>query len=159
MGLAQTFLTIAAIALLGVLSLTLNTSYLTTNQTMVESEFTVEAVSLGESYLERAVGKSYDENSISGAVSQTKDFSSSLGKDVGESVLKDFDDFDDFNGFNQPDTTERSIYNISIKVVYVNDSDLNTTSVNQTWHKKMTITVSNAYMSTPVEIQYIYSYF
>ena len=78
MGLAQTFLTIAGIVLLGALSLTLNNSYLTTNQTMVESEFTVEAVSLAESYLEKATGKSFDENSINGTVTSILNLSSTL---------------------------------------------------------------------------------
>ena len=159
MGLAQTLLTIAAIALLGTITLTLNSSYLTTNQTMVESEFSIEAVSLAESYLERAVGKNFDVKSILSQVSNTSDLSS-IGKESGEIDLADFDDFDDFHGYVIKDSTDRAVYDIAISVVYVDEASPDKKASGKTWHKKMTITVSNEFMKTqPVSMHYIFSYF
>jgi hypothetical protein len=90
MGLGQTLLTVAAVVLLGVISLTLNSSYLRTNELMVESEFTIEAVSIAESYIERAVGKSFDEKTILSFVSKTGDLTnkSLLGPETGENSLE-----------------------------------------------------------------------
>jgi len=163
MGLAQTLLTIAAISLLSMITLTLNSSYLTTNQVMIESEFSVEAVSLAESYLERAIGKNFDENGISSHLTDTKDLTKKhkLGTESGEDPkkLNLFNDFDDFDGYTAVDSTERASYNIAISVVYVNDNNPSIISGSETWHKRMTITVSNQYMSTPIQSQFIYSYF
>ncbi|MDP4115141.1 MAG: hypothetical protein Q8903_03355 [Bacteroidota bacterium] len=159
MGLAQTFLTIASIALLGIISLTLNTSYLNSNQTMVESEYTIEAVSLAESYLERAIGESFDQQTIYAAVSSTSSLSTTLGPEAGETNINLFNDFDDYNGYTTTATTQRATYNVSISVVYVADTNPSVTSGSKTWHKKMTVTVSNSYMTVPVTMNYIYSYF
>jgi len=158
MGLAQTLLTIAAISLLGMITLTLNSSYLTTNQVMVESEFSVEAVSLAESYLERAIGKTFDEKSITAQINNTSDLSK-IGRETGEKDLVDFDDFDDFHGFIVKDTTERAVYNVAISIVYVNESKPDIKASGKTWHKKMNITVSNEFMKTPISMHYVFSYF
>jgi hypothetical protein len=159
MGLGQTFLTIAAIALLGIISLTLNTSYLNSNQTMVESEYTIEAVSLAESYLERSIGEAFDQQTIYSAVASPTALSTTLGPEAGETNIDMFNDFDDYNGYTTAVSTQRATYNISISVVYVSDANPSVTSASKTYHKKMTVTVSNSYMSVPVTMSYIYSYF
>jgi hypothetical protein len=160
MGLAQMLLTIAAIALLGTITLTLNSSYLASNQTMVESEFTIEAVSFAESYLERAVGKSFDEKSIYAEITKATDLSTP-GKDAGETKLADFDDFDDFHNYISNDSTVRSVYNVRIFVTYVNETkpDVNLSGSSKSFHKKMTIQVLNSFMSTPVVMNHVFSYF
>lgn len=159
MGLGQTFLTIASIALLGIISLTLNTSYLNSNQTMVESEFTIEAVSLAESYLERSIGEAYDQQTLLYAVSNVSSLSTTLGPDAGENNINLYNDFDDYNGYSTTVSTLRSTYNIAISVAYVNDNSPSVTTSSKTWHKKMTVTVSNSYMTVPVTMSYVYSYF
>ena len=161
MGLAQTLLTIAAISLLSMITLTLNSSYLTTNQVMIESEFSIEAISIAESYLERAIGKSFDEKTITSQVTQISNFTYPPARESGEIKLTDFDDFDDFHGFNTKDTTERAIYNVSISVAYVNENNPDQAIVGKSWYKRMTITVSQPdFMpSQPIQLQFIYSYF
>jgi Zn-dependent M28 family amino/carboxypeptidase len=70
-----------------------------------------------------------------------------------------FNDFDDFNGYAAKDTTDRAVYDVSIEVVYVEDLKPKIVAGGPQWNKRMTVTVSSEYMSSPVVSQYIFSYF
>ena len=62
MGLGQMFLSIASIALMGVLVLNMNTSYMeVSDKALYQSDYAIDAISICESYVELAIGKAYDE--------------------------------------------------------------------------------------------------
>ena len=62
MGLGQMFLSIASIALMGVLVLNMNTSYMeVSDKAMYQSDYAIDAISICESYVELAIGKAFDE--------------------------------------------------------------------------------------------------
>ena len=87
MGLGQMFLSIASIALMGVLVLNMNTSYLeVTDKAMYHSDYAIDAISICESYVELAIGKAFDENNIISYISDPKFFTSksSLGHGISE---------------------------------------------------------------------------
>lgn len=161
MGLGQTFLTVASIALLGIITLTMNSSYLRTNDLMVESEFTIEAVSICESYIERAVGKAFDEMTIISYVGNVGDLTnkSTLGPESGEDSLALFDDYDDFNGYAIKEITDRAEYDVSIEVYYCEDLKPKIKAGGPQWNKKMIVTVNCDYISVPIVMEYIFSYF
>lgn len=162
MGLGQMFLSIASIALMGVLVLNMNTSYLeVTDKAMYHSDYAIDAISICESYVELAIGKAYDENNIISFVSDPKFFTpeSSLGHGYTETTIGQFDDFDDFNGYKDTMSTDRGTYYIKIKVCYVDIDHLDEESSDQTFNKKMTVTVTSPFMSNAIYMDYIYSYF
>ncbi|MEO8399282.1 MAG: hypothetical protein ABI550_05620, partial [Ignavibacteriaceae bacterium] len=82
MGLGQMFLSIASIALMGVLVLNMNTSYIeVTDKALYHSDYTIDAISICESFVEIAIGKSFDEKNILTYISNPDDFTTpaSLG--------------------------------------------------------------------------------
>jgi len=158
------FLTIASIALMGVLVLNMNTSFMEiSDKALYQSDYAIDAISICESYVEIAIGKSYDEQTIISATSNPNDLTSKndLGPDYPEGANKhyDFNDFDDFNNYKDTVNTDRGTFTVSINVRYVDVKDLSKTNVNQTWSKMMTVTVGSTYLDRPVYMEYIYSYF
>jgi hypothetical protein len=169
MGLGQTMLVLGAMALLGVVVLTSQTSVLETNEAQNESDAGITAVSLASSLVEEISGKMFDEaiaDSGSGTVSSPSSFTSParLGKDGSESYhggANDFDDCDDYNQMslfyrdpsdagNIPSgVTEvlvrglRARYLVRTTVCYVDDSNLDIAATTQKWSKKITVVVKS----------------
>ncbi len=87
MGLGQMFLSIASIALMGVLVLNMNTSYMEiSDKALYQSDYAIDAISICESYVELAIGKAYDEQTIISATSNTSSLTgkNDLGPDSPE---------------------------------------------------------------------------
>lgn len=108
MNLGQMLLVIAALGLVGILTLNTNSSVLQSNQTQNNSEFGVTAVSIATSVVEEAMGTMFDSaigDTTAGAVDTVSKLTApgSLGHSGAESYrasaagTKDFNDFDDFN--------------------------------------------------------------
>ena len=157
------FLTIASIALMGVLIMNMNKSYTEiSDKALYQSDYAIDAISICESYVELAIGKAYDEQTIISATSDASTLTSkdNLGPDYPEEANKHntFDDFDDFNNYKDTVHTERGTFTVSINVRYVDEKDLSKTGVSQTWSKMMTVTVTSEYLDRPVYMKYIFSY-
>ena len=158
------FLSIASIALMGVLVLNMNKSYIeVSDKALYQSDYAIDAISICESYVELAIGKAYDEQTIISATSDLNSLTdkSDLGPDSpeGHNKFYDFNDFDDFNDYKDTVNTDRGTFTVSINVRYVDPSNLSKTNVNKSWSKLMTVTVTSQYLDRPVYMQYIYSYF
>ena len=163
------FLSIASIALMGVLILNMNTSYLkVSDEAMYHSDYEIDAISICESYIELAIGKAYDENNITSYISDPTYFTpkGSLGHGSTETTIGQFDDFDDFNNYNDTVSTERGTFTVKIHVCYVDINNPDVESSIQTFNKKMRVTVTSPFMSDTlssvqdsVYMDYIYSYF
>jgi hypothetical protein len=168
MGSGQMLLAVAAMSLLSLIILSANSNLLENEQVVMDSEFSIAAISLSTSLIEEAQGKVFDEASVDSGLNATTQLTptSYLGKDAleyyhtSDSTKSDYDDLDDFNGFfieYVHDTTKamiatyrgdargfRADYFVRAKVEYVNVSGSAVTpTTNQTWHKRMTVTVTS----------------
>jgi hypothetical protein len=171
MNLGQIMMVALALMLLGGLVLNANSSVYQSTDTMYTSEFGVTAISLATSVVEEASGKMFD-NAIAGtnaaAVYDSSLFTSpgALGPEAGESYRgpNDFNDIDDYNGLfivyksnvaadtiSTPGSNReiivpgiRSKYFVRCKVCYVQPPNLDVSyTAKQTWHKKITVTVTS----------------
>ena len=75
MNTGQMLLTLGALILLSTLTLRVNTSQLTTQDTMQNSKFGVLAVSVASSIMEEASEKAFDEKSVENSIDDTKSLS------------------------------------------------------------------------------------
>jgi hypothetical protein len=172
MNLGQMMLVIGATVLLGVLTLSANSSVYQATDTMYTSEFGVTAISLATSIVEEANGKMFDQ-AIAGtnpaAVYDTSLFTppGSLGPEPGEgyrNAAKDFNDFDDYNNLflvyksnvaadtaSTPGSSWETIvpgirakFFVRCTVCYVKLPNLDVPYlIKQTWHKKITVSVTS----------------
>lgn len=144
-------LSAGAIVLLTLIILRVNNNNLNSDVVLQRSKYGILAVSLATSIIEEASSKAFDEITDSTGIVHTTWLTSpaSLGPETGESY-PDFDDFDDFNGYiinTSGDSTFLSAEFTGLcEVVYVDTSNLDGTSANKTWHKKLTVMVTSESM-------------
>ncbi len=151
-------ITLGAMILLSLVILRVTNGFMYTDISLMESKFGVLGVSLATSMMEEATGKAFDEESDSGTVLTLGDLSS-IGPDAGE-VYPNFDDFDDFDGLIKIDSSMPSaIYKIECNVDFVTPANLDGYTAAKTWHKKMTVFVTNASSPDTIKLETIYSYF
>lgn len=161
MGTGQSLLTLAAMMMLTMMSVNVNTSTLQTQDVMQNSKFGVTAISLATSLIQDASKEAFDENTLAATVSNTGGLTNanSLRAESGETTKILFDDFDDFNGFTQRDTTLTSaVYNISCVVDYVSATSPNVRSSSATWHKRMIVSITSPSMKDTVRVTAYTSY-
>ena len=160
MNTGQSLITIAAMMLLSVLVLRINSTILNTDQVVQDSKFGLLATSMATSIIEEATNKAFDANTDSQNVTSLSQLTppSKLGPDSGE-IYPNFDDVDDYNGYSRIDSSMPSaVFKISCSVAYVSSASPNTVSTTATWNKKITVTISSISMQDTVRMSTIFSY-
>jgi hypothetical protein len=159
MNTGQSMLAIGAMILLSTLVLRVNNNILSTNEVMDQSKFGILATSLATSIIEEASNKAFDEVTDGNPIidSTLLTLPGNLNNETEE--YEDFNDFDDFNGYTRDVTNLPSAaFHISCVVNYVNPPNIKNACLTQTWHKKITVTVSSASSNDTVRLSSIYSY-
>ncbi len=182
MTLGQSMMVIVAMALLGFLALSANSSVMESTDISDASDFGVTAVSLATSIIQEAMAKDFDQTvSTVGNVTDSSTFTgvSSLGRDALERYrdpYHDFNDFDDFNNlflcYTSPldPTSEpgadstivvpgiRARYLIHVAVKYVSSDSLERVRPWPTWNKLMVVTVTRPASKDTVRVPSVMSY-
>jgi len=151
-------MTMGAMILLSTIVLRVNTLNLTNESIRDQAQYGVLATSIATSIIEAAQSKAFDEKTDSNSVSLLTELSTILGPESGETEST-FDDFDDYNGFTKRDSTMPSaIFDISCKVVYVQSNNIEGSTTDRTWHKKINVTISSPFSPDTVRTSSIFSY-
>ena len=173
MNTGQTLFALGALALLSTSVVTVYKAYNTTYQAIIQAKLGITATSLASSFVEEASGKAFDKNTDSSTATMTSQLTpySQLGKETGEfwhaAGDNNFNDFDDYNNFDTTQTFQDVVFSkpygggsfrVKCKVEYVNAGNPNVAVLTQTWHKKLTVTVTSPDMKDTVRTQYIFSY-
>jgi len=166
MGQRELLLVLGALTLFGVTMLSTNRYVAHQNDSLFQLEFEYYAVSLAQSFIEEAKTKAFDANFVNTAIQVPDDYTDpdSLGVNaVPDSlgigpveIYPNFSDIDDYNGFAVIDSTSRGEFTINIQVGYVTDTDPDVVVGVRTFYKKMTVTVSNDYLLSPVQVSYVF---
>jgi len=147
MSFGHTLFTIGGLIILSTFILSLNNSIVQNVTTMTQSSVLMEAIALGEKYIEEAETCRFDEDP-SATIPSSFVSSYNLGPDGSESY-PNFDDVDDFDGYTLRDTQSASVpFNISIDVAYVTLAHPDTPTSSRTYYKRMTVSVSSAALSS-----------
>lgn len=167
----QMILALGAMILLTILLLNVNRNSLAVEDVMYDSNFGITATSIASSVIEDASKKRFDKvsaifnpyDSTYNVVTDPSELTpaDSLGIDLTEDITnpRTFDDFDDYNEYTTVDSTMPSaIFNVSCRVVYVNDAALDDSVNAPTFHKKITVRVWSKSMSDTMVMSSIYSY-
>jgi hypothetical protein len=163
MGLGQMLLSVLAMALLGGVLLMMNNTTLDAGSSVETTEYVIMASSLGVSQMEQALGKSFDENTVSADIESPSSLSATLGKDGAETEAT-FDDFDDYNGFTKTVVGDSlffrsATYVLRDSVDYVTISgNAVVSSASRTYHKRLRVWVSSPFMKDTLKFQTVYSY-
>lgn len=171
MNTGQTMLVIAAFSLLSILTLSINTTIMTTSTLGLEMEANLNALSIAQSMLDEIMHRWFDEQTYDPLKPVTKPENltpkANFGTDQSNehiSLLVDssrtgifqsqskFDDVDDYHNY------ERWVWNdrlgwfvVKDSVNYVKETDPNVIVNYQTWQKKITVVVRNYCMAKDVD--------
>ena len=157
MNTGQSLFSIGALLILSLTVLRVNNSILLTDSVMQDTKIGVLATSAATSLIEEAGKKAFDENSINDAVLSLSGLSNSLGFNTGETP-ETFDDFDDYNGYILKDTINTIDFKMVCAVNYVNPDNIDGTTAQKSWNKKMTVTVSSSFSKDTLVFSSVYSY-
>ena len=160
MNTGQMMLTIGALILLSTLMLRINTIDLQTDTVRAEAQYGVLATSIITSIMEKAKSLAFDAKTDTNNVTSTNDLTPSLNLGPGFGETYDtFNDFDDFHGYTKVDSSMPSaVFDISCEVFYIHKSNLKDKYHSRTWHKKISVQVSSAFMQDTIKQSSIYSY-
>ncbi len=164
-------ITLGGLILFGIFVLSTNNIILNQTDVAVSSEFQISAIGFGQSLIEEAKMKKFDEAEVSGTVSTVSNLtlSNSLGRETGETYvapdssytgnfasLRNFDDFDDYNNYRRIVSSPRADrFTISSTVSYVSETWPDSNVTTRTFAKKMTVTVSSPYLQNNVVLEFV----
>jgi hypothetical protein len=159
MNTGQTILTIVAIVLLGTNVVSINRTFTQHGIILQQTEIGIFGISLGMSIIEEAQGRAFDQYTVDTLATSTSDLSLHLGPDAGDTTRTAFDDFDDYNGWRDTMYVQGvDRFRRWATVCYVDTSNLDGSSANRTWSKKLTVFVKADNSQDTVRMSYIFSY-
>jgi hypothetical protein len=161
-----------------------STIQLMTNNTAIadQNEYFITALSLGQSVIDEAKTKSFDQKTVSAAVAVPDSLTAvaALGRELGESFsfpdtltagspfsslspgylsTVKFNDIDDYKGYQRLIKTARADkYTVSVDVYYVSPTYPDSTEAVPTFGKQMKVTVSSPYLPHSVSLLYTFTY-
>ncbi|PIS27824.1 MAG: hypothetical protein COT43_08540 [Candidatus Marinimicrobia bacterium CG08_land_8_20_14_0_20_45_22] len=161
-GRAELLILLGAIAIFGRYTLTINAARYNNEFWIIACESQTMAASIADGVIEAVAIKEFDEATVNtvllGGLNSLTD-PTALGAESGE-VYPNFDDIDDFNDFSMSDTAVNGIqFEISTTVGYVSEDDLVNFQSDQTYIKRLNVTVSSEHISKPVTISRAFSYY
>ena len=163
MGEREMFLVLGAMLFFTMTSLSVNRFCLDNNEVMMKSEFDYYAISLGQGIIEEAKTREFDSSIAFGTANTLPDdFTYPLGCRYDEQY-PNFNDVDDYNGLNLDITANingpKANYQVVVHVGYVEEHDLNTFVGYKTFHKRMTVIVTSDFITAPVILSHVFSYY
>ncbi len=162
----QTILSLGAIILLSIASLSMNRGFDTNDAVMRNSKYAVMATSIASSIIEEATAKAFDQSTADSLIMTTDGLTppGQFGLDAGESVAS-MNDFDDYDGFTRLDTIDaggamnKIVFSTTCSVYYVNPDSPDMAQYSQTWYKKIVVKVTSPAMEDTMRQDFVYSYF
>ncbi len=161
MSSTQQFLVIGGMMLLSLLALNFYRATSVQSDMKYENEAIITATSIAQSIIEEMNTKAFDEKTKLNRVDTLKYLTlpASFGKDSGEVSRNQFDDIDDYHGYYFQDTTMGlGNFSVSVIVKYVLSSNPDIISSTQTFTKRATVFVDNAYLKKKLQLDYAFSY-
>ena len=163
MGEREMFLIMGAMLFFTMTSLSVNRFCLDNNEVMMRSEFNYFAISLAQGIIEEAKTREFDSAIVFGtAHTLPDDFTYPPGPRYDEHY-PNFNDVDDYTGLNLDITANingpKVNYHVQVQVRYVEEWDLNTLIGPKKFHKKMIVTVTSDFISAPVVLSHVFSYY
>jgi MSHA pilin protein MshD len=158
MNTGQMMLALGAMILLSTTVLRVNGNLLMNDTVLDETKYNFLATSIATSIIQDAKSKAFDNATDGTAITDVNLLSSKLGTEGGETP-ENFNDFDDFHGYNGTDASMPSaMFDYSCEVTYADENNPDNPSVNKTWNKVLTVTVSSPFMTDTIKLSTIYSY-
>jgi len=154
----QSLMAMFGIVLFTYLIITFNNSSQTQIELNLENEAIITASSVAQSVIDEILTKSFDEATVTKAVTKTSDLGS-IGSENGETKAFQFDDVDDYNNYTDKVALSRlGEMDYKVEVSYANRSTGAVTG-SKTFSKLIKVTVKSPYlMAGEMSLSHLVSY-
>ena len=165
-SLGQVPLVIVAMAIFSTIQLSVNASIIQSFAVSIDSEASINGLSIGQTMLSEIMKKEFDNATIDNRVYDRAELTpvASFGPDSGEVITTPdmgsfasdttYDDIDDYNRYTRIVPDERlGDFVVVDSIRYVQEANQDLGSSSQTWYKEVIVTVSNDYLSAPVKVK------
>ncbi len=147
MTFGHTLLAIGGLILLSTFAISLNGSIMQNQISLTQSEAILEAIAIGQKFIEEAETKRFDEN-ITATIPSSFTLAGSLGPDAGE-TRSTYDDLDDFDGYSYADSLSGYVpFTVTASVDYVTLEAPDTPTATRTYFKRMSIAIVSPALSS-----------
>ncbi len=160
MGSRELILTIGAIVIFSLTTLSINRLTLGNSEATINQQIELYALNLAQRFIEEGKTRAFDETTIANTpASMPAAFGTPpLTHGVSESYPS-FDDVDDFNGLTLTEATPVGQMQVNVAVNYVSEANLDSVvNPTKTFYKKMTVTVTSDALAIPVRSEYVFAY-
>lgn len=161
MGYQDLLLVLISVTLLSLLMVSVNDNVVDAREALQTLEIEHTATAIAQQYIEEARSKFFDANvGVIDEDDMPDDFTPYYGLGPGwwESY-PNFSDVDDYHNFKDTLDVAGVDYMVSIKVNYVRDSNPGVNYNNETFFKRMKVTVSSSWMPESIALSHVFSYF
>jgi hypothetical protein len=165
MGYRELFLVLLSVVLLTTLMVQINASTNESRDALFELEIAHTAASIAQQYLEEIKSKQFDAlSSVIPTSSMPGGFTAwnSLGHGWWE-TYPNYNDVDDYHGFTRTHYLNGIDYSVAIQVHYVRDTAPDAAYNDETFFKRVTVTVTSSYLTDPnmdtIVLKQVFSYF
>lgn len=163
----QMLTVLGALALLSLVSLSINTMIVGKTTTMLDAEGQLNAISIAQSMLDEVMQKSYDAATVSAKVYNAADFTAAggLGCSGAEASIvpqpdtypyksgAGYNDVDDYHRYRRIVSTPRmGNFDVRDSVWYVVETAPDTKASTQTFFKRVKVTVRHPNMTSPLSL-------
>ena len=127
----------------------------------VENEAILASSGIAQSVIAEIQKRSFDEYTTTHTTYYTDSLTVSglLGKDPGEVFLTQFDDVDDFVDYKVTDASTRlGAYELSVDVDYVLNFTPDSTTINRTFTKRITVSIISTYLPDTLKFYHVIGY-
>lgn len=156
MNLGQSLFAMGALLILSLTILRMNNNILSTDDTVMDSKVGILATSIGTSLIEEASKLAFNDKTKIDPVNSLTLLTPALS--LGQETPGVFDGFDDFNNYIQHDTIYTIPFHTYCSVTYIEPTNPNGSTLNRTWHKKLTVKISSDFSRDTLELSTVYSY-
>jgi MSHA pilin protein MshD len=163
MNTGQMILAIGAMILLSTIVMRVNSTFMASDEVLDQSKYIFLATSIATSVIQEARNLKFDKITTDSTIGEikNKDLFSTIGYDDGEipDSAYTFDDFDDYNGWHDTvKTLPSAVFNVTCRVVYVNENNPTIPASGKTFNKMITVTITSDYMRDVIQLSSIFSY-
>jgi len=163
----QMLTVLGALALLSLVSLSINTMIVGKTTVMLDAEAQLNAISIAQTMIDEIMTKSYDAATVDKKIYNADDFTSPGGLGCSSTEksavstpdsypytsVAGYNDVDDYNNYTRQAATPRmGKFLVTDTVYYVFESDPNVKASVPTFFKKVVVTVRHPNMSSPLQL-------
>lgn len=161
MGTQQIILLLGGLILLVILSLNFYSSYRGKSDIDIYNQALITATGIGQSIIDEIQTRAFDQKTVTNSVASKDSLTDvgSLGPEIGETLVTNYNDADDYKNYVRYDTLGvMEIFKTRVNINYVTKMNPDVISISKTFTKRIDVFVTNIYLKDTLKLKHVLTY-